>query len=499
LSALNPPPAHFGFLASLGLDPSEVKRACFWQAVYQAVMRTSMRNPEDANPKTAIVMDRATADWMANLFPGCKTEPLGDIAGLPTRGKGGRPRKHLCDADRKAAHRDRYRRELATELDLINDASRTTVRFACLAKDMRQQMSEFGRGRDETLTAMGRDDLDAMAGTLFTSIFEPTPFDYMPRDDAEAFIDGLRLIHGVEVSSKKANGLISPAIFDPSLSEETKRGLDNIRAVWGVWLDNDGGDLTPDEFARMFPRLRMAIFNSYSSTCTAPRWRVFIPTTCAMSIAAYKAIVGQIMLTANSAGYWSKQQLVDGKTRKAPKHHGFDMSKLVPCSVFYLPCQAGIKADSFFTDYNGERRAPLDPYLWARFSANSARPEPEPVPEPTPSVIPAQTISEPSVTISPAMRQLHDHLLGDQESVVADRRAKGLDKAVAEWRGAAGGDGNAAFFRLGCALDGLGFSHSEIANILRQEAHHGHSPSERRQQIKSILNRLRRYPTKLAA
>ena len=51
LSALNPPPAHFSFLDALGFDSREVKRAGYWQAVYQAVMRISPRNPDDTQPQ----------------------------------------------------------------------------------------------------------------------------------------------------------------------------------------------------------------------------------------------------------------------------------------------------------------------------------------------------------------------------------------------------------------------------------------------------------------
>ena len=51
-----------------------MKRAGYWQAVYQALMRASPRNPEDMYPKTVIVMDRATADWLASMFPGCTVE-----------------------------------------------------------------------------------------------------------------------------------------------------------------------------------------------------------------------------------------------------------------------------------------------------------------------------------------------------------------------------------------------------------------------------------------
>ena len=57
------------------------------------------------------------------------------------------------------------------------------------------------------------------------------------------FIGGLRWWHQFSYERKEANGLISPSIFDQSLSEDTSRGLANIRAIQGIWLDNDGGDL----------------------------------------------------------------------------------------------------------------------------------------------------------------------------------------------------------------------------------------------------------------
>ena len=110
---------------------------------------------------------------------------------------------------------------------------------------------------------MGRADLGRhRRDCLRLSIFSAEPLDFFPRDDIEAFIDGLRWCHQFAYERKEANGLISPSIFDQSLSDDTSRGLANIRAIWGIWLDNDGGDLTHQEFARLFPRLRMVITNS---------------------------------------------------------------------------------------------------------------------------------------------------------------------------------------------------------------------------------------------
>ena len=215
LSALLPPPAHFSFLDALGFDSREVKRAGYWQAVYQALMRGSPRNPGDMNPKTVIVMDRATAEWLADLFPGCAVEPLGGIDGIPTKGKPGRRNIHDCDADRKRAHRNQFKSELRTALDLVVGGERAARHRSPAVAELRRQMSEFAFGEDTTLTIAGRADLDAIGGTVYASIYHAEPLDFFPLDDVEAFVDGLRYFHQFTYTSKEMNGLISPADLRP--------------------------------------------------------------------------------------------------------------------------------------------------------------------------------------------------------------------------------------------------------------------------------------------
>jgi hypothetical protein len=103
------------------------------------------------------------------------------------------------------------------------------------------------------------------------------------------FIDWLRELHGRQVEKEHA-WLWSPAEFERKDEVTTGRGLANITAIWGVWMDNDGGDLSADEFAALFPHLMMVIHNSASSTPDAPRWRAIIPTTCAMTIEVHREI-----------------------------------------------------------------------------------------------------------------------------------------------------------------------------------------------------------------
>lgn len=127
-------------------------------------------------------------------------------------------------------------------------------------------------------------DLDGSAGTVFATLYDTQPLDHIDYQSDDSFISGLRSMHERIISAKEHAGLMSPAHFDPDMDAETSRGSANVRCVRGIWLDNDGGDLTPDEFARLFPNYRVVVWNTYSSTLSKTRWRAFIPTTQAMSI-----------------------------------------------------------------------------------------------------------------------------------------------------------------------------------------------------------------------
>ena len=251
-------------------------------------MRISPRNPDDMNPKTVIVMDRATAEWMAGTFPGCTVAPLGGMGDMPVKGKPGRTREHDSDADRKRASRDQFRSELRMALDLVAGGDRAARHCSPAIAELRQQMSEFGHGRDQ-LSARWTAPISMRSVARSTpAIDSAEPLDFFPRDDIETFIDGLRWWHKFAYESKEANGLISPAIFDQSLSEDTQ--------PWTGEHPRHLGHLAGQRRWRSLPRgVRSAVpsaphgdLQQLSSKPEKPRWRVFIPTTVAMPIAAYR-------------------------------------------------------------------------------------------------------------------------------------------------------------------------------------------------------------------
>ena len=185
---------------------------------------------------------------------------------------------------------------------------------------------------------------------------QPMPALSAPAD----FIDWLRELHGRQVEKEHA-WLWSPAEFERKDGVTTGRGLANITAIWGVWMDNDGGDLSADEFAAMFPHLMMVIHNSASSTPDAPRWRAIIPTTCAMTIEVHREIMSQLRQALNRRGYFDKRQIAKRREKGlSGRFHGFDHTKYTAASMFYLPAQAAAGPDaSFFLTFDGGKRRRL--------------------------------------------------------------------------------------------------------------------------------------------
>jgi hypothetical protein len=285
----------------------------------------------------------------------------------------------------------------------------------------------------------------------------------------DIFIDALHGFQTNQLERKHTNPLISPARFDPILCAEKPRSRMAVRYVTGIWLDNDGGDLTHKEFADLFPHYRMAIYNSYSSKASLLKWRVFIPTSHLTSPDAYMAITKQIMAVLNDADYQNNAYFKKHPSSKLKKH-GFDTSKLAPENLFYLPCQPADPTGYIWQDYNGGIRKPLD--VMAAIS-NTILPG-------TPDLIyvpkPPKPVSNPNA--SDRVKRLQARLA--QEYKANDTR---LEKALSRWRLAGRGNGHNEFFVLASALHRIGLDEATIRTHLEFEA----TSAERRKEIPGLI------------
>jgi hypothetical protein len=475
LAALNPSPALYAFLDEVAhLNADEVRRAVYHEAAYQAAGRISTRNLADHTPKRVVVADRAAAEALAELYPGADVVRLAFASLIPESAKAGRRRVHASNAARNADYRDRRKADLLAQLDAVNRPSLET-KLPYTYKDISSLMDA------------------AFGGSLFHDVGRKHPAAHAGSLGPADFIDWLRELHGRQVEKKHA-WLWSPAEFERTDGVTTGRGLANITAIWGVWMDNDGGDLSADEFAAMFPHLMMVIHNSASSTTDAPRWRAIIPTTCAMTIEVHREVMSQLRQALNRRGYFDKRQIAKRMEKGlSGRFHGFDHTKYTAASMFYLPAQSAAGPDaSFFLTFDGGKRRAINPYDWIDRTIINHRPEPQPEPvQPVQQPLPA--------TACPKLMRMRELIAEEEAAKAKANLVQRQSAAIERWRYALPGDGNGAFFQLGVDLRSAGMSLADIGTKLWQEASYGRHPSERRAQIKYIMRSLPGSFCRLAA
>jgi hypothetical protein len=467
LPALNPTPALYGFLDEIAhLNADEVRRAVYHEAVYQAAGRISTRNPADRTPKHLVVADRPAAEMLANLYSGANVVRLPFSSLVPKSGVAGRKRIHDSDAIRKVEHRKRHKTELLGQLDRVNGRSSET-KLPYTYKDI------------SSLTDA------AFGGSLFYDIHSKHPMMNLDGISSADFIWFLRDLHSRNIAKPDA-GLCSPAEFEPKANVSTGRGLSNITAIHGVFLDNDGGDLSPDEFAAMFPHLMMVVHNSSSSTCDLVKWRAIIPSTCTMTIEVHREIMLQIRQALNRRGFFDKKQLEKrAKKGLSGKCHGFDPSKYTASSMFYLPAQAAAgPGASFFLTFDDEKRQAMNPYQWIEKTIINH--EPDPTSQPVTTMTPPASVE----SKDPRLNRVRMLMEADKRANHQER----VEMAINRWRSHFKGTGNEKFFMLAVSLAASGLDRADIGRTLQSEAMYAHgseSQRDRRAAIPGILNRLR--------
>jgi hypothetical protein len=249
LSAVNPKTDHFRFLASRGVDADAVRRAIYGSAVYQSVMRTSIRNPESSTKKTLIVPDAIAARYLAEAFPGSQVEKL-QTGLFESEGqtKRGRPRKYDTRSEQEREYRQRKKQS----------ALKTALRLGSVPYVGEKSCCDEGVPRsirDENGIELTTHFITHLPchGSLYNKTTSKTPSGYLSGRNTELFLGFLEHLHKRTVESKDTNPLISPAIFDPNHPKaegKTKRGLQNIVAMRHLWMDFENGDLPPEEIAK---------------------------------------------------------------------------------------------------------------------------------------------------------------------------------------------------------------------------------------------------------
>jgi hypothetical protein len=239
--------------------------------------------------------------------------------------------------------------------------------------------------------------------------------------------------------------LITP-FYDPNRPNPAgkKRGLVNVEYSLGIWLDQDIGAFTIEDFATLFPTLQFVVCNTYHTTRICKKYRVVIPTDGVMTAAAYGRITKHLIA-------------------KIGPEHGFDTSKLNSASMLLMPCQAQDKTSSFFVVYDGPGREPLNVVDWLREVREVRATTRDSLPPPPP---------------------IND-----------DAKQRRIDKVVGKWRAADHSDGHdrPQFYNLCLALMGhCRCDENETRRILRDEAPYSHNPDNRLRQIEGAISKAKK-------
>ena len=447
LSALNPRPDQSKFLESLGLSRHEVRQFTYYESAYQAVMRTSLRSLASTEPVTVLVPDRGLAEHLAGLFPGANVSRLdAGIPQMPMKKKGGQRKKYHSAAERGVAQRRAVKQKklVALQARLTGSAHNTSLNN-CIPNKENTRV-------DWSIESIEANCMGVFHGSILGTKNQLDPDVYLNAPSVDSFVEALYGFH-LGISTKDLSPLISPSFYDSSLVEGKSRGRENIVYCRHLWIDIENGDLTPKQFESLFPSLKMVVTNTYRHTNAKPRYRVIIFTNTIMSPDAYEAIMKDIRWKLEEAGYSVGSKKQTSKKLKS----GFDVSKASPTSLFSIPGQADSSKESFFV-YHNEGRQLLNVEHW--LNNLIVIPEADHVP------------------LQPNVSPIVDDAL--------------VEAATADWLATPQGEGSSSFFRFGLKLRTAGLGYLEINSTLFRQAANSRSPHDRRRQIPSIIEFLKK-------
>jgi hypothetical protein len=269
--------------------------------------------------------------------------------------------------------------------------------------------------------------------------------------------------------------VISPARYDRTNDPIKSNGLKNVVDCRWIILDNDGGGewggLRPDEFADLFPELRMRAYNTYSSSNDQLRYRIYVPTDGYMTAAIYQHITGEMMQRLGERGYRSNKYLSKHPERSSVyRCHGFDVSKLTCAIRYFVPSQSHMGADHSFKLGLNLGADPLRVRDWISTSSQ-----------------------DDDNDLTEVARMTRHAALHPANQMKTESR---IHQIRARWYASnAKGNHNSEFMKLARSLFMSGIDVPALKVELREAAEHCRSPAERRRQIPGIIKTIRATPT----
>lgn len=451
LAATNYTPAQADFLTRVvGFDKDKQSRAMVGN-LYQAFMRTALRNDEIDQGARWVVACREEAQLLSERFPGCVVRELGLTP--VTNGKVGRPRKYENDNERKRAYERRKKESSTLRVDFVPS----------LAPVMIEKVVFFNEQDETTYNTIG-DFVRYYRGSYFYNWKDTSPKVICRKEDK--FIDMLKDMHLQAYEQKDDIPCITGALFDPSIGHGGHRDKNHVIMTRGIWIDIEGGDLSVIDFERAFPQLQFVAYSTYSHTKAAPRFRIYIPTDRVMSEEDSVSIYQEIRAVLKLQG-WKQGQRAKAKlpARVDDRFDGID-NRSGPSQLSILPCQSRDKKATFFIE-RMDGRKPLNVTTW--LNQGSWMKE------------------------NDGFFGLEAYNGNEETKELTLQQLSKADEAMDRWNriGTLEGRGNGEMFCLYLSLRRARLPYNEIAWRLETAASRSRSPKDRRNQAKRLLSQMR--------
>ncbi|GJE42983.1 hypothetical protein AEGHOMDF_2160 [Methylobacterium soli] len=451
LAAYNHTPDASMFLSHIGGFDECMQTRSLNLGIYQALMRTSVRNDDTINPKKWVVASRVDAELLAERLPGAVIESLNIIQ--PVKGTPGPARKHETDKDRKRAYEEQ-RKEWKAQSASFADK---------FAPDMITRVVFLNPSDELAYKSIGK-YVGNFRASFFNNMYDTSPKSICMKQDK--FITYLRNHHNNVYAYKHDLPCVSGAMFNPLATDGTQRSSESVEFVRGIWIDVENGDLTPEEFSRHFPMIQFVAYNTFSHTKDQPRFRLYLPTSRIMAPQESRAIYHQVRYNLNLDGYINGMK-TDAK-RCASANRPFDGidCRPNPASLSMLPCQAKDNRHSFFLEYVNDR-SPIDVDQWLKHRL--------------------QYEVDDAFYDFPLI--LKD---GETDELTSEQQAK-IDAAFSEWDryGRLRGNGDTGLYSLYIALRRASVSINNLQLLLYRAVSTSSSPRDRKRQADRLIKKLR--------
>lgn len=435
----------------IGFDGEKQARAMVGN-LYQAFMRTALRKDEIEDEAKWVVPCLEEAQLLSERFPGSVVKSLG-LSPLLEK-KAGRPRKFANDNDRKRASERRRKEELTRSVGFAHN----------LAPDLLERVVFLNESDETTYRFIGNFVRD-FRGSYFATWHETDPLCITMTEGQ--FIGYLRKRHKDVYSQKDDIPCITGALFDPALTKnENTRYEGNVALSRGMWLDIEDGDLTPKLFEHAFPTISFVAYSTFRHTKQKSRFRIYIPTNRPMLFEESVAIYHEIRYSLKTQGWINGKRTAKRCGSIDRPFDGIDC-RPNPSQLSLLPCQSQDRKASFFID-NTKGKDPLNVDVWLEqrswFEGDD------------------EFYDLPAVSDD-----------GEGTELTSEQIAL-IQAATDRWEtfGLTRGNGDAGIFALYLDLRRARISITEIEWRLYRAAEQSSSPTDRKAQVRRLIQNLRR-------